>query len=161
MDLTSGFLTSSLATVTVSTPFSMLAFTWATLASSGSRNRRRNLPLFVLLFFFSAALAADLEDSSFLLHLHLLLVDAGEIGLEDVRLGGSPSGRSLCWRRWRCRWLSRGKSRLRGNLGRDPRDKGEVMYAEGCSSIGARSFIIFWRTNYEDSDKAFSKFLPR
>ncbi|VFQ82571.1 unnamed protein product [Cuscuta campestris] len=45
MDLTSGFFTSSLGTVTVSTPFSMDAFTWSNFAFSGSRNRRRNLPL--------------------------------------------------------------------------------------------------------------------
>uniref|UniRef100_A0A453IF28 Uncharacterized protein n=1 Tax=Aegilops tauschii subsp. strangulata TaxID=200361 RepID=A0A453IF28_AEGTS len=45
MDLTSGFLASSLGTVTVSTPFSMDAFTCSALALSGRRNLRRNLPL--------------------------------------------------------------------------------------------------------------------
>ncbi|XBH85837.1 hypothetical protein VPH35_073645 [Triticum aestivum] len=45
MDLTSGFLASSLGTVTVSTPFSMDAFTCSALAFSGSLNLRRNLPL--------------------------------------------------------------------------------------------------------------------
>ncbi|BAS70261.1 Os01g0136050, partial [Oryza sativa Japonica Group] len=45
MAFTSGFLTSALGTVTVSTPFSMLAFTWSTLAFSGSLNRRMNCPL--------------------------------------------------------------------------------------------------------------------
>ncbi|CAL9085514.1 unnamed protein product [Musa acuminata var. zebrina] len=44
MDLISGFLTPSLGTVTVSTPFSMAAFTCSTLAFSGRRNLRRNLP---------------------------------------------------------------------------------------------------------------------
>ncbi|MQM03126.1 hypothetical protein Taro_035901 [Colocasia esculenta] len=42
--LTSGFFTSSLGTVTVSTPFSMEAFTWSTWAFSGSRNRLTKLP---------------------------------------------------------------------------------------------------------------------
>ncbi|XBI15173.1 hypothetical protein VPH35_057639 [Triticum aestivum] len=45
MAFTSGFLTSALGTVTVSTPFSSPAFTSPTLASSGSRNRLTNLPL--------------------------------------------------------------------------------------------------------------------
>ncbi|KAK2975661.1 hypothetical protein RJ640_025957 [Escallonia rubra] len=45
MALTSGFFPSSLGTVTVSTPFSMAAFTWSILAFSGSLNRRTNLPL--------------------------------------------------------------------------------------------------------------------
>ncbi|KAG0551796.1 hypothetical protein BDA96_01G453900 [Sorghum bicolor] len=45
MDFTSGFLTSSLGTVTVSTPFSMAALICSVLAFSGSRNLRRNLPL--------------------------------------------------------------------------------------------------------------------
>uniref|UniRef100_A0A0A8YU32 Uncharacterized protein n=1 Tax=Arundo donax TaxID=35708 RepID=A0A0A8YU32_ARUDO len=45
MDLTSGFLASSLGTVTVSTPFSNDALICSVLAFSGSRNRRRNLPL--------------------------------------------------------------------------------------------------------------------
>ncbi|XBI70770.1 hypothetical protein VPH35_065174 [Triticum aestivum] len=45
MDLTSGFLAPSLGTVTVSTPLSMVALIWSALASSGSLNRRRNLPL--------------------------------------------------------------------------------------------------------------------
>ncbi|CAL9061695.1 unnamed protein product [Musa banksii] len=45
MDRTSEFLiSSSLGTVTVSTPSSMAALTWSTLAVSGNRNRRRNLP---------------------------------------------------------------------------------------------------------------------
>ncbi|CAL9105923.1 unnamed protein product [Musa textilis] len=45
MDRTSDFLiSSSLGTVTVSTPSSMAALTWSTLAASGNRNRRRNLP---------------------------------------------------------------------------------------------------------------------
>uniref|UniRef100_A0A0E0AGQ8 Uncharacterized protein n=1 Tax=Oryza glumipatula TaxID=40148 RepID=A0A0E0AGQ8_9ORYZ len=45
MDLTSGFLASSLGTVTVSTPFSMDALICSGLALSGRRNLRRNLPL--------------------------------------------------------------------------------------------------------------------
>uniref|UniRef100_A0A0D9Z548 Uncharacterized protein n=1 Tax=Oryza glumipatula TaxID=40148 RepID=A0A0D9Z548_9ORYZ len=45
MDLTSGFLGSSLGTVTVSTPFSMDALICSGLVFSGSRNLRRNLPL--------------------------------------------------------------------------------------------------------------------
>uniref|UniRef100_A0A8R7U7S9 Uncharacterized protein n=1 Tax=Triticum urartu TaxID=4572 RepID=A0A8R7U7S9_TRIUA len=45
MDLTSGFLTSFLGTVTVSRPFSMAALIWSALALSGRRNLRRNLPL--------------------------------------------------------------------------------------------------------------------
>ncbi|WVZ56397.1 hypothetical protein U9M48_006936 [Paspalum notatum var. saurae] len=43
--LTSGFLASSLGTVTVSTPFSMDALICSVFAFSGSLNRRRNLPL--------------------------------------------------------------------------------------------------------------------
>jgi len=42
---TSGFFTSSFGTVTVSTPFSIEALTSLTLAFSGSRKRRRKLPL--------------------------------------------------------------------------------------------------------------------
>ncbi|BAF11577.1 Os03g0267100 [Oryza sativa Japonica Group] len=45
MDLTSGFLGSSLGTVTVSTPFSMDALICSGLVFSGRRNLRRNLPL--------------------------------------------------------------------------------------------------------------------
>lgn len=45
MVLTSGLFTSSLGTVTVRTPFSMVALTCSTLAFSGSRNRLKNLPL--------------------------------------------------------------------------------------------------------------------
>nr|CAB3496390.1 unnamed protein product [Digitaria exilis] len=45
MALTSGFLASSLGTVTVSTPFSMDALICSVLAFSGSLNLRRNLPL--------------------------------------------------------------------------------------------------------------------
>ncbi|RWR97332.1 hypothetical protein CKAN_02676000 [Cinnamomum micranthum f. kanehirae] len=45
MALMSGFLTCSLGTVTVSTPFSIAAFTSSTLAFSGNLNRLRNLPL--------------------------------------------------------------------------------------------------------------------
>lgn len=45
MDWTSGFFCSSLGTVTVNTPFSMLAFTCSFLAFSGNLNRRRNFPL--------------------------------------------------------------------------------------------------------------------
>uniref|UniRef100_A0A7C9D9Y3 Uncharacterized protein n=1 Tax=Opuntia streptacantha TaxID=393608 RepID=A0A7C9D9Y3_OPUST len=45
MVFTSGFFSSTLGTVTVSTPFSIAAFTSSILAFSGRRNRRRNLPL--------------------------------------------------------------------------------------------------------------------
>ena len=45
MDFTSGFLAASFGTVTVNTPSSMAAFTWSTLASSGSRNLLKKLPL--------------------------------------------------------------------------------------------------------------------
>ncbi|KAJ6790977.1 18.1 kDa class I heat shock protein-like isoform X1 [Iris pallida] len=61
MDLTSGFLTTSLGTVTVSTPFSIAAFTWSTFAFSGRRNLLRNFPLLLstrchLSFFSSCSL---------------------------------------------------------------------------------------------------------
>ena len=45
MALTLGFFTSSFGTVTVSTPFSMLALTSSIFAFSGSLNLRRNFPL--------------------------------------------------------------------------------------------------------------------
>uniref|UniRef100_A0A453L0F8 Uncharacterized protein n=1 Tax=Aegilops tauschii subsp. strangulata TaxID=200361 RepID=A0A453L0F8_AEGTS len=45
MAFTSGFFTSALGTVTVSTPFSSPAFTSSTLAPSGRRKRLTNLPL--------------------------------------------------------------------------------------------------------------------
>nr|ACN29022.1 unknown [Zea mays]ACR36591.1 unknown [Zea mays] len=45
MLLTSGFLTSALGTVTVSTPFSSAALTSSVLAFSGRRKRRTNWPL--------------------------------------------------------------------------------------------------------------------
>lgn len=44
MDFTSGFLAASFGTVTVKTPFSIAAFTWSTLESSGSRNLLVKLP---------------------------------------------------------------------------------------------------------------------
>ncbi|CAN0854580.1 hypothetical protein LINGRAHAP2_LOCUS5951, partial [Linum grandiflorum] len=45
MALTSGFLTSALGTVTVSTPFSIAALTSSILAFSGSLNLLTNFPL--------------------------------------------------------------------------------------------------------------------
>ncbi|RLN24647.1 hypothetical protein C2845_PM07G03440 [Panicum miliaceum] len=46
------------------------------------------VPLVVLVLLLPAALAADDQDVAFLhLDLDLLLLDAGEVGLEDVRLG--------------------------------------------------------------------------
>ncbi|RRT65665.1 hypothetical protein B296_00011312, partial [Ensete ventricosum] len=87
-EISTGF-TSSLATVTVRTPFSMDAFVWSTLAFSSSRN----LPLlpstrYHLSFFFSsllvpAALAANPENPAFPLILH-----SRELGHDD----GSPGG---------------------------------------------------------------------
>ncbi|KAJ8639055.1 hypothetical protein MRB53_015749 [Persea americana] len=61
MALTSGIFTCSLGTVTVSTPFSIAAFTSSTLAFSGNLNRLRNLPLLLstrchLSFFSSCSL---------------------------------------------------------------------------------------------------------
>ena len=47
------------------------------------------VPLVVLVLLLLAALAADDQHVAVLhLHLDLLLLDAGEVGLEDVRLGG-------------------------------------------------------------------------
>ncbi|KAL3838457.1 hypothetical protein ACJIZ3_023048 [Penstemon smallii] len=59
--LTSGFFTSALGTVTVRTPFSILAFISSNFAFSGSLKRRRNLPLLLstrchLSFFSSCSL---------------------------------------------------------------------------------------------------------
>ena len=45
MALTSGFLTSSLGTVTVKTPFSILALTWSSFAFPGNLNLLKNFPL--------------------------------------------------------------------------------------------------------------------
>ena len=45
MDLTSGFFTSTLGTVTVRTPFSIEALIWSIFAFSGSLNLLKNFPL--------------------------------------------------------------------------------------------------------------------
>lgn len=124
MALTSGLSEMTLGTVTVKTPYSMLALTWSILAFSGSLNLLRNWPLDLS----TRCHVSLLASTSFLLSLHLfarryLLQSPPSLhlssALEDrpwrCELPGSPSSLCECWQALSFQWKGQtGELRVRG-----------------------------------------------
>ena len=90
MAFTSGFLTASLGTVTVRTPFSILALTWSSFAFSGNlRTSHLTSPVYATCHLSLCFSLHFFASPTFLyLHLDFLFLQPWKISLENMSLGG-------------------------------------------------------------------------